>query len=128
MTIALINILCYYVKVDNLKQLLIENFLQWQNEIGEIKYQKDFAEEVLEIHEVSYNRYLNGKRQPSLKTLISFAEKTGDPRFYDLAGIPRPDPDLEGLKALWKYIPEDKRHALLEQGEAYAAQNKPDPD
>lgn len=113
---------------DELKQLLVENYLKWQNDLGEIKTQREFAEEVLEIHEVSYSRYFNDRRTPSKKTLIAFAERTGDPRFYDLANVPRPDPDFAALKAIWKYIPEEKRHALREQGENYAEDNHRNPD
>ena len=61
-----------------LKQLLVENYLKWQNELGEIKTQKEFAEDVLDIHEVTFSRYFNEQRQPSKAVLVQFAEKTGN--------------------------------------------------
>jgi len=108
---------------NKLKELLTENFLKWQLEAGETKLQKEFAEDVLEIHAITFSRIFNGKQEATKKMMVLFAEKTGDTRFYDLAELPRPDPDLAKLKAIWKYIPVENRRTLREQGESYVVKD-----
>jgi hypothetical protein len=117
---------CYSLDMPELdiKQLITENFLRWQTREGEIKTLRQFAEDLLGIHEVTLNRIYNGHRPASKNMLIVLAEKTGDPRFYDYGNIPRPDPDLERLKKIWEYLPEKDRRSLAEQAERYAAKNQ----
>lgn len=110
----------YITNVNSvLKNLLTENFLKWQLSKGEQKMQREFAEEVLGIHKVTFSRIYNGKQEVTSKMLIRFAEKTGDPRFYDLAGAPRPDMDFQYIRKVWDKLSPESRAAIREKAEEY---------
>ena len=109
--------------VNSCADLLTENFLEWQKSQGQVRKLKDYAD-FLGIHEVTLNQLINGRKDASKKMLVTLAEKTGDPRFYDVANLPRPDPDLQTITRLWPYLTEDSRHTILKQAEKYATDNE----
>lgn len=101
---------------------LTKDFLEWQYQRGVKMDVKDFAE-YLEIHRVTMSRLMTGSLKPSPSMLLRIAEKTGNPRYYDFAGAPRPDPDLEFIKRNWGRLSEDARKALRDDAEHYFAEN-----
>jgi len=103
--------------------LLIDHYLNWQKELGDVKTMRDFAA-YLDVHEGTLNRIINGKQQVSEKLAVQFAQKLHDPRFYALENLPEPDLDFEKLMKVWQYIPAEKKRELREQGESYVAENK----
>jgi hypothetical protein len=104
--------------------LLIEKYLEWQQDLGQVRTLKNFAEH-LEIHEVTLNQLINGKKSCTPKMCVHLAKKTGDTRFYDLADLPHPDPGLQEITRLWSSLSEFARTAILEQVEDYAARDEP---
>ena len=102
--------------------VLTQDFLDWQAEQGERKKVKDYAE-YLDMHRVTISRLMSGSLEPTESMLFSLAQKTGNPRYYDFANAPRPDPDLEFIKRAWKRLPEDARKALRDDAEHYFAEN-----
>ncbi|MBT3313254.1 MAG: hypothetical protein HN390_01440 [Anaerolineae bacterium] len=102
-----------------LKELLTENFLKWQIAQKETKTQREFAEECLDIHKVTFSRIYNGKQPATKSMLVRFAEKTGDPRFYDIAGVPSVDPLLSYVSRSWGDLSEAQQHKIKEDIETY---------
>lgn len=67
-----------------LAELLTHHYLEYQKRSGGMKKLKQFAE-YLEIHEVTLNRLINGKRNAGPAMLVRLGKKLEDPRFYELA-------------------------------------------
>ena len=118
------NEVCYSANVnETCANLLTDNFLKWQKDQGQVRKLKDFAD-YLDIHEVTLNQLINGRKKATSKMLIHLAQKTGDIRFYDIENLPHPDPDLQTLNRLWPFLTEDSRHTILKQAEKYATDNE----
>jgi hypothetical protein len=118
------NKVCYSTNVKlTCADLLTENFLDWQKGQGQVRKLKDFAD-YLEIHEVTLNQLINDRKPASEKMLVHLAQKTGDVRFYNVADLPSPDPDLQALTRIWPHLTEEARHALRSQGEKFADENE----
>ena len=113
--------------IDNMKSpavtLLIQHYLDWQKDLGEVKSMKEFAQHI-DMPEASLNRVINGKTPVSKSMLVHFAKKLKDPRFYALENLPEPDLNFERLMKVWQYIPIEKRRELREQGEKYVKEIK----
>ncbi len=118
--------ICYYSHMKSpAAELLLEKFLDYQKEQGEIKKLKDFAAHC-HISETYMNLIMNDRRPLTSKLAVHLAKVLNEPRFYDAVNIPRSDPldpDLQALTYLWPRLTEEERHAVREQGEHYATQS-----
>ena len=103
--------------------LLLNHYLDWQRELGQVKTMKDFAEHI-NLADATLNRIMNEKIPVTNSMLVHFARELHDPRFYALENLPEPDLDFEKLMKVWQYIPAEKKRELREQGERYVAKNK----
>lgn len=101
----------------------LENkFLEWEKETGKRRTLSEFAD-FLGVSRPLVSMWINGSRNPSAVNIETLAQVFG-PEIYDILNIPRPDPDLERLKRIWKYLPEETRRSLAEQAERYAAEKQ----
>jgi transcriptional regulator with XRE-family HTH domain len=95
-------------------KLLFEKFLEYQKKSGERKTLKDFAEHI-GVGQVHLNRLMNGRRNAGEKTIAMLADFFDDFRFYDAAGLPRPDPRLQTLIKNWGTLSEDARKKISDE-------------
>jgi hypothetical protein len=109
--------------VKTTKELLVEHLVKWHYESGEDKSQAEFAALIGET-EKYLSQIMNG-RKPSKRQTILFAEVLNDPRFYDAAGIDRPEPLLSYTKRNWGSIPEEVKKNIAEQISAYTTEKPP---
>jgi hypothetical protein len=106
-------------------QLLLEHYLDWQKSEGRLGKVKDFCDHIGEKNYQNFNHYLNGRRIPGEKVARRFAELFNDPRFYDAAGIPRPDPDLTMVITNWPKMSEETRRRFAEEAATYSTKPIP---
>jgi transcriptional regulator with XRE-family HTH domain len=76
----------------NIHQLLLEYYLAWQKEMGDVKSWKDFAE-LIGMDHVYLNKIYNGRRKAGEKTIQHLANYFKDPRVTSSTW--RNDRDLE---------------------------------
>ena len=91
-----------------IRQLLLEYYLAWQKQVGDVKTWKDFAEKI-GIDNVYLNKIYNGKRKAGEKTIQQLADHFKDPRFYDAVGMDRPEPLLTYVRRNWSSVPEETK-------------------
>jgi hypothetical protein len=104
-------------------ELLTENYLEWQKQQGQVRKLKDFAE-FLEIHEVTLNLLINGRKQATTKMLVHLANKTGDVRFYEVADLLKPDPLLNYVQQEWGELTLEQQNEIREKVERFLTENK----
>ena len=105
----------------SVKELLFEKFLEWQKSEGEIKTQKEFADHI-GISEASLNHIMSGRRPPSRKNIEYLAVFFADLRFYDCAGISRPDPRLQYINRHWGELKNDEQDRISEEFDKYTTE------
>ena len=110
--------------MQSIKDLLFEKFLEWQRSEGEIKTQKEFADHV-GISEATLNHIMSGRRMPSRRIVEKLVVFFEDPRFYDLANIPRPDPTLFYITRHWGKVPSEVHDQIAEQIGKYTTEKPP---
>lgn len=88
-------------------------FVQWQAAQGKSKTIQEFFD-FLEISKATYYRWGSGERTPTELDVASLAKKTGNYDIYELAGLEKPDPRLEALKAGWENIPDDIKDEIAD--------------
>jgi transcriptional regulator with XRE-family HTH domain len=108
----------------SIKELLFEKFLEWQKSHGEIKTQKEFAD-YIGISEASLNHIMSGRREPSRKNIEYMAGFFKDDRFYDCAGLPRPDPKLHYISRHWGDLPIEVQKKIAGEIEQYTSEKAP---
>ena len=95
------------------RNLLLDHYLEWQRNRGSAAPIKAFAE-YLGISETYFNLIWNGKRTPSADIIARIATKLADPRFYDVAGISRPDPVFTYVAREWPHLSHREQEAVRE--------------
>jgi hypothetical protein len=110
--------------VPTVRELLIEHYLAWQKKSGVIKKQNEFAVWIGES-EKYLSLIMNG-RKPSKRQVVSFAEIFNDPRFYDAAGMDRPEKYLDYAKRNWNTIPKELKKKIADQIAQYTTEPPPD--
>lgn len=103
-------------------EFMTKKYVEWQASSGKRKTLDEFSA-YIGVSRPLLSMWLNGKKRPGKENIKILAEIFGS-EIYDVLSIPRPDPDLERLKNIWKFIPENDRRKLAEQGEKYAAKNQ----
>ena len=68
---------------------LEKKYIEWINEVGEVKPQVDFAIH-LGLKKETFNRYYNGERKPSYKQAIQICQVLKDFTLMDILGYTRP--------------------------------------
>jgi transcriptional regulator with XRE-family HTH domain len=101
-----------------IRKLLLEHYLAFQKNKEDTATWKEFSEHI-GIDRVYLNKIYNGKRKAGEKTIEYLARFFQDPRFYDDAGIPRPDPQLQALIYGWANIPKDVQEKIGEEAKPY---------
>ena len=109
----------------NIHQLLLEYYLAWQKQVGEVRTWKDFAE-LIGMDYVYLNKIYNGKRKAGEKTLHQLANYFKDPRFYDAGGIDRPEPLLNYTRRNWGSVPDETKRRIAKEVSEHT--NEPIPD
>jgi len=95
-----------YMTIDPFTDELTKDYLEWQYKQGVKMDVKEYAK-YLGIHRVTMSRLMTGSLKPSKGMLFRIAQKTGNPRYYDFAGAPRPDPLLSSINQNWKSVPDE---------------------
>lgn len=111
------------INVPTIRELLIEHYLTWQKISGEIKTQGEFAAYLGES-EKYLSLIMNG-RKPSKRQIVQFAEMLKDPRFYDAAGMDRPDQSLMYLRRNWQYLPKELKKRIADEIAPYTTEDPP---
>ena len=74
----------------------------------------------LNVSKSSLDNWINGRSKAMFEsTARQIAEKLGD-EIYDLTGLPRPDPDLRRIEALWPTLKEESRAYIVSVAEKRA--------
>jgi len=107
----------------NLKDLLFEKYMDYQKASGGRKTLKQFSE-YIGVGQVYLNRLMNERRNTSDKLIQNFAVFFDDPRFYDAAGMDRPDPRLVEVRRSWGSLPEEEKKRIGEIVGPYATDRK----
>lgn len=107
--------------------LLLEHYLEYQRKVGRLLTQKDFAEEYLKIHEVTFNHLMNGRRKFTDKMAIHCYKITGDDRFLALNRLPTPNNDeaINYVVINWDRLQDGERKAVRDQVAEYITKRKP---
>lgn len=122
--ISLIYKSWYYYLVPTVRELLIEHYLAWQKSSGVIKKQGEFAAWVGE--DIKYLSMVMNGRKPSQRQVNHFADFFHDPRFYDAAGMERPEKYLAYTKRNWKHLPEELKKRIADEISPYTTEKPPD--
>jgi transcriptional regulator with XRE-family HTH domain len=109
---------------EEIKKLLLEKYLARQQELGERISLKAFADWI-GIDDKYLNHIMNGRRNLSPRMAELFAEFFNDPRFYDLAGMDRPNPGLQYVSRHWEKVPEDIQRKIAEEISKYTTEPNP---
>ena len=113
-----------YDECVNVKQLLLEYFLAWEKEEGEIKTWKEFAEHCGFDH-IYLNKIYNGKRKAGEKTIQQLANYFRDPRYYDAAGMDRPEPMTSYIRRNLGMAPDEVKKKIAEELSQYSSEPLP---
>lgn len=108
---------CYNLFMESkgpVARWLEKKYVQWINDQGVVRSQKEFAE-FLGLDRVTFNRYYNGSRERmDYKNALQISSRLGDFELLDILGYERPSADslLEG------YPPEFRKQFSAALGEA----------
>jgi transcriptional regulator with XRE-family HTH domain len=103
-------------------KLLLDHYLDFQKRKGELATQAEFAD-YLGIHKTTLSNLNKGERPLSKKMAILLAEKTSDPRFYDVAGLARPDPALSYVSKSWDNLTQEQQDEIQKNIKDYLKGN-----
>lgn len=104
-------------------ELLLEHYLDYQRRTGKLVSLRAFAEH-LGVHVSTISLLMSGKRPLSRSMAKRLAEAANDPRFYDAAGLSRPDPGLQYITQSWDRLSESQRNAIRETVARYITESK----
>ena len=97
----------------------LENrYLDWQKEQGGRKSITEFAS-WLGFAKSTVSQWMNGRGRPDQASTRVLAVRLGL-EIYDVLEVPRPDPDLFRIEAVWDHLPAAERLRLAERAEEYA--------
>lgn len=99
-------------ETHSIKQWLIDKFLEWQAQSGEIKSQREFAD-YLGVGNTSLSNWISGYRLPTGENIARLASKLG-PEIYDQLGLARPDPDLQAIVQNWEHLSPKERRQFVD--------------
>lgn len=102
------------------KRFINQRFLEWQSIYGERKTVTEFAE-YLQYPQGTVSFWLNGERTPKKAYDLDRLSRYFGLIVYDILEKTRPDEDLHIVKSVWEKLAPEKRRALREQAEKYAA-------
>jgi hypothetical protein len=92
-----------------------QKFLQWQADRGKRGSIREFSE-WLGADQKLVARWMSGNRKPGSENIRSLALKFGL-EAYDALGLPRPDPELFRIEAVWDALPDQERIRLANLAE-----------
>jgi transcriptional regulator with XRE-family HTH domain len=98
-------------KTQRFGHWLTRKFLDLQSQSGHPWTVTEFAG-YLECPQSSISRWMQGKSLPDEARTDKIATKLGD-EIYDLVDLPRPDPDLRRIEAMWPMIKEERKAYIL---------------
>lgn len=106
-------------------KLILEHYLDYQRQQERQITLKEYAEH-LQIHETTLNLLINDKRSISNNMAAHLAKKTGDNRFYDLKGLPHPDPIFTYVVNKWQELKPEFQRMIKDQVAKYLSENDDD--
>jgi hypothetical protein len=110
--------------VETFADLLTSHVIKLQQEQNRIIKQKELVD-LLGVGETTLNLAWNGKRPPSKTLVEKCARYFSDLRFYDAAGMSRPDPLLHYTTKHWGEVPENIRKKIAEEVALYTNEKAP---
>ena len=108
----------YYCEVNDFRTWLEQKYVEWiatRKKRGTIK---EFSDE-LGIDQRLVANWMNGVRRPGPENARSLALKFGL-EAYDVLSLPRPDPELFRIEAVWEALPDQERIRLANLAEDLA--------
>jgi transcriptional regulator with XRE-family HTH domain len=109
-------------KLSPVGNLLFEHFMIYQNKVRRVITQKEFAD-LVGVDDKVYNNIYHGRQKASKTVINRLAEYFDDLRFYDAAGMDRPDPLLFSVQRNWEKIPNAVRKKISETIAPYIAED-----
>ena len=103
--------------MNKLPDFLKKKYIEWQCTLGHKKTLEEYAE-YLKVNRPLLSFWMSGRRIPNTDNLENIALILGD-EVFDTLGLPRPNPNLQKIKRLWKFIPEDVQIKLTKEAEKY---------
>ena len=91
---------------------LLERYLEWQNELGELKSITEFAAWV-GVSQPVVSKYLHGKGEPGEDNAYQFYLKYGE-EIYEILDMEPPDFFLRYVQASWHLLPEGTKEEIKE--------------
>ena len=108
----------------SVKDLLFEKYMEFQRTSKQRRTLKEFSE-YIGIGQVHLNRLMNQKRKAGEKTIIRLADFFRDMRFYDAAGLDRPEPLLTYTRRNWGNVPDEIKKKIADEVAQYSAEPLP---
>jgi transcriptional regulator with XRE-family HTH domain len=117
------NRICYTGLVNNFKEFIERQYLDWQSKSGKRKTLNEFADH-LEVKRPLLSLWMSGDRKPGRETILRLAELFG-PEIYDALEMPRPDPRLHYVSKHWKDTPKNIQKKITEEIQRYTTEEAP---
>lgn len=111
-TCLFVNSVYVYNRFMNIREFLLEHYLDWQRREGEYKSLKEFAD-YLGISDKLLNHYMNGRREPGADSVGLMYQALGDERIFEITGFEKPDARLAFIRRNWgKFTDEEKEQVM----------------
>lgn len=101
-------------KKDKLAEFLTQAHLDWNNRVGKVQSQNEFASYV-GVSSMAMSRFMTGGGLPNEENRDILAQKLG-PKIYDICGKPRrayDDPEFNVIMEHWPSMSQEERKALI---------------
>jgi transcriptional regulator with XRE-family HTH domain len=101
------------MKKNKISVWLMRKYLGWQQSMGELKSQAEFAK-YLGFNPSTLSMWMTGKQDPDLHSADLLAHKLG-PEVYDVLNLPHPPEFIQKLEAVYDELTPEQRQSLSDK-------------